>query len=92
MKERDEKAPQKIKQTHGKLSFLVFKKAFGALPRTASPYNVREETKRSAVPADEALVRKAALMIDGTTDIPAFWDSCQYSFSGSMSPRKIILP
>jgi hypothetical protein len=72
MKERNEKAAQKRRHSQGRPSFLVLRNIFGACPRTASPYNVREDTKRSAVPADQALVRSAALMIDGNTETPAF--------------------
>lgn len=72
IKESSANAPQKRKQTHGNPSFRVFRNTFGACPLAASPYSVREETKRSAVPADQALVSIAALMIDGKTEIPAF--------------------
>lgn len=71
--ERKEKAPQKRKQTQGNPSARVLRKIFGACPRVASPYRVLDETKRSAVPADHALVRRAALIMEGRTEIPEFY-------------------
>jgi hypothetical protein len=77
MNDRKEKAPQNRKQTQGKPSFRVLRKILGACPRAASPYRVLDETKRSAVPADHALVRRAALIMEGRTEMPEFCYICQ---------------
>jgi hypothetical protein len=45
----------------------------GACPLDARPYKAREDTKRSAQPADQALVRRAALTMEGRTEMPAFF-------------------
>lgn len=73
MKESKANTAQNRKQTQGKPSLRVFKKILGTCPFTASPYSVRVETKRSAIPADHALIRRAALIIDGRTEIPEFF-------------------
>jgi hypothetical protein len=72
MNERKEKAAQNKKQTQGNPSFRVLRNILGACPRAASPYKVLDDTNRSAVPADHALVRRAALIIEGRTEIPEF--------------------
>lgn len=47
-------------------------KIFGALPSMARAYRVREEVYRSELPALKAEVKMTALMMCGSTGIPAF--------------------
>lgn len=75
IKDRSENAPQNMTQTHGRPSLRVLPNIFGAWPRAYSPYSVRDDTNRSAHPADHALVKRAALTMDGSTEIPEFWNS-----------------
>ena len=46
---------------------------FGALPATAREYSERDDIYKNELPEDQALVMMIALMMDGRTEIPAFW-------------------
>lgn len=87
MKDKSEKAPPKRTQTHGNPVLFVLRKILGACPRYARPYNAREEMNRSAIPADHALVTKAAFMIDGRTLIPAFLMAMTNGLFAAAVPR-----
>ena len=48
-------------------------KILGALPAIASEYSARLDMYKYELPADQALVRMPALMIDGRMGMLAFW-------------------
>jgi hypothetical protein len=61
-----------VTATQGSPSLLTLPITSGAWPRQYRPYSVRDDTNRSAQPADQALVSNTALMIEGNIGIPAF--------------------
>ena len=60
-----------IKAGSGKPFLVHLAKILGACPSQARPYKVREAAYRSEFPAEKAATRMTALMIDGSTLIPA---------------------
>ncbi|KAH9826524.1 hypothetical protein Tdes44962_MAKER00488 [Teratosphaeria destructans] len=72
MKDSKEKTALNDTATQGRPSFRSLANICGAWPLCVRPYKARDDTKRSAHPADQALVSNAALTIDGRTLIPAF--------------------
>lgn len=71
MKERKAKQPTVRTAIIGRPCFVQYAKIFGACPRMARPYKIRDEQNRNELPAEKALVKIAALIIDGRTFIPA---------------------
>ena len=57
--------------TQGTANRLSRVKIFGARPSIANPYNIRDPPRKFELPDDQAEVRTAALMIEGTILIPA---------------------
>lgn len=52
---------------------MVRLKIAGASPERASPYSARELVYRSELAADQADVKRQALIMDGRAVIPARW-------------------
>ena len=50
---------------------VQYEKTRGACPRMDRPYKIRDEQNKNELPAENALVKTAALMIEGRVWIPA---------------------
>ena len=50
---------------------MQYVKIRGACPRMARPYKMREEQNKNELPAENALVKIAALMMEGSVWMPA---------------------
>lgn len=68
---RHKKILNKLTETQGMPKRLVLVKIFGARPSLAIPYRMRDPASILAFPELQALVRMTALMMDGTTLMPA---------------------
>lgn len=71
MNPRQENMDRNKTATHGIPSRLVLLKILGARPSNAKPYNTRDPVSSPELPEDQALVSTTALIMDGTTLIPA---------------------
>ena len=70
MNDKNAKAPEVRTATIGRPAFVQYAKTFGACPRIDRPYRIRDEQNRKELDAENAEVKTAALMIDGSTLIP----------------------
>jgi len=52
-------------ETIGRPFFVQYEKMRGACPRIDRPYKIRDEQNKNELPAEKALVKMAALMIEG---------------------------
>lgn len=55
----------------GRPFFVQYEKTRGACPRMDRPYKMRDEQNKNELPAENALVKMAALMTEGKAWMPA---------------------
>lgn len=84
IKHKNEKAPVVRTATTGRPAFVQYAKTFGAWPRVARPYRIRDAQNRKELDAESAEVKTAALMIDGSTLIPAREMAMTYGDSAAL--------
>ena len=63
---------------------VQYANTFGACPRSASPYSTRDEQNRNELPAENADVNTPALMMCGSTLIPARVIAITYGDSAAL--------
>lgn len=66
-----EKAPEARMAAIGRPCFVQYARNRGACPRNARPYRIRDELNRKELPAEKADVKMHALMMCGSTLMPA---------------------
>lgn len=71
LQKENERRTQNNTETMGRPFFVQYVNIRGACPRMARPYKMREAQNTNELPAENALVKIAALMMEGNVWMPA---------------------